>query len=153
MTVKNTTLEVSAIKNGTVIDHLPSERVLQILKLLKHDKEHTITVGINLKSKSTETKGIIKLSNKNLNEKECNMVAILAPKATLNVIEDYRVVEKKMIELRNIEPNIITCNNPNCITNYEKMTTRFSIKTKTPLQIQCKYCERVIQEQEVMLKE
>lgn len=150
---KNKTLEVSAIEQGTVIDHLPNEKVLQILKLLKPSEEHMITIGINLKSKSTGTKGIIKLSNKILDEKERNIIAILAPNATLNVIKDYQVVEKKLIELRGIEPNIITCNNPNCITNHEKMTTKFSIKIKTPLEIRCGYCERSILEEEIILKE
>ena len=146
---KSTTLQVSALKNGAVIDHLPSDKVFKILELLNITEKNTITAGINLKSKTMGTKGIIKISDKYLNERELNKIAILAPYATLNIIKEYQVIEKKKIELKGIEENVIKCNNAHCITNHEHIATKFNFSREQPLQIQCKYCERTIKEHEI----
>lgn len=151
MTKEPTTLEVSALQNGTVLDHLPSEKVLKLLTLLNVADDRTVTVGMNLKSKTLARKGVIKLSERHLDEKELNKVAILAPEATLNMIQNYKVIQKKKIELRGIEEGIIRCNNPHCITNHETIFTRFLIMAKTPLALRCFYCERMVKEQEIHL--
>ncbi len=142
-------LEVAAIKQGTVLDHLPGDKVLQIVELLSCETHSPITLGINLESKKLRAKGIIKLSARNLTEAEMNKIAIIAPDATVNTIENYDVVKKKKIVLRNIEPNTLFCTNPSCITNAEKTITRFHLLEKNPLKIQCFYCERILEKNEI----
>lgn len=146
---KQKILQVAAIENGTVLDHLPSDKVLKILEMLSLDAGHTVTLGINLESKKRKKKGIIKISGRAITEKEMNKIAILAPDATTNFIENYAVVKKKKCMLRDIEPNIIRCNNPNCITNHEEVVTKFYIIEKQPLKIQCYFCERSFNEKEI----
>jgi aspartate carbamoyltransferase regulatory subunit len=149
------TLQVNALENGTVLDHLPSKKVLKIVRVLQEEEEEhhgMITVGIYLPSKQSTTKGIIKLNNRYLDEKALNKVVILAPDTTLNVIKNYEVVEKKQIELRGIEDGILSCNNPNCITNHETLLTKFSILGKSPLHLRCHYCERSVKEGEIVIR-
>ncbi len=78
-----------------------------------------------------------------------NKIAIIAPDATVNSIENYDVVKKKKIVLRNIEPNTLICTNPSCITNAEKTVTQFHLVEKNPLKIQCFYCERILEKNEI----
>ena len=143
---------VSALECGTVIDHLPGEAVLKLLSALRLDKEQMVSVGINFKSKTLTQKGFIKLNERYLNEEELNKVAIIAPDATLNVIENYDVVEKKKIELRRIENGLICCNNPKCITNHENIFTQFTIVHKDPLTLRCHYCERSVKNKEIIIR-
>lgn len=146
---KQKILQVAAIENGTVLDHLPGEKVLKILEMLSLDAGHTVTLGINLGSKKRRKKGIIKISGRAITETEMNKIAILAPDATVNIIESYAVVKKKKCMLKDIEPNTIRCNNPNCITNHEEVVTRFYIIEKQPLKIQCYFCERSMDGKEI----
>ncbi len=146
---KKKILSVAAIEDGTVIDHIPSEKVMKVVEILLLDNIHRITIGLNLESKKKGRKGIIKISGRKLTEAEMNKIAILAPDATLNIIEKYDVVKKKKILLYGIEPNTLCCNNPNCITNHEQAETRFHIMQKEPLRVCCFFCERTGEEDEV----
>ncbi len=143
-------LEVAAIENGTVLDHLPSEKVLKILEILALQRDNRITLGINLESKKQGKKGIIKIEGRDLLEEEMNKIAILAPEVTINHIKDYSVIKKKKIVLREIEPNTLRCNNPNCITNSEPVLTKFHILEKKPLKLRCYFCERSIEKEEMI---
>lgn len=147
--MKQKTQEVAAIENGTVLDHLPGDKVLKILELLTLDKEHQVTIGLNLESKKMPKKGLIKIAGKKLTSTERNKIAIIAPEATLNTIEKYRVTKKETLSLTKIEPQTILCNNPNCMTNHEPTITKFHIVEQEPLRIQCHFCERTIEKQEI----
>ena len=143
-------LEVAAIEDGTVLDHLPSEKVLKIVEILALHQESRITLGMNLESKKQGKKGIIKIEGRDLTEEEMNKIAILAPEVTVNQITNYEVIKKKKIVLREIEPNTLRCNNPNCITNAESVATKFHILDKKPLKVRCYFCERSIEKEEMI---
>ena len=136
-------LTVSAIKDGTVIDHLPPEvtfKVIKVLNLQKSDK--TVTLAHNLKSKKMKKKGIVKVAGKALTQEEANKVALLAPTATVNIIKNYNVSKKLKLALPKQMNNIIKCSNPQCITNHETVPTKFNLVSEKPLKLQCGYCER-----------
>jgi aspartate carbamoyltransferase regulatory subunit len=143
------TLEVAAIKEGTVIDHIPGDKVLKMLAALNINNNHQITIGVNLESKKQKKKGIIKIAGRKMTETELNKIAVLAPDATINTIIDYEVTKKKNVELFGIEPDTIQCNNPNCITNHEQVQRKFRILEKEPLKILCHFCERTIEKEEI----
>ncbi len=146
---KQKMLGVAAIEQGTVIDHIPSDKVMKLVEMLLLDNTDRITIGLNLESKKKGRKGIIKISGRKLTESEMNKVAILAPDATVNTIEEYEVVKKRKIILHDIEPNTLSCNNSNCITNNEQTETKFKIVTESPLRVRCFFCERTAEEGEL----
>lgn len=137
-------LKVSAIENGTVIDHIPSLSVFQVIRILNLDNiPNQIMIGTNLDSHKLGKKGIIKVSNKYFESEEINKIALVAPSATLIVIKDYTVVYKAKVEIPDHIKKIVKCINPNCITNHENIPTKFSVIDKTDLRLQCHYCEKV----------
>ena len=147
---KRKELKVSAIENGTVIDHIPSQSVFQVMNILNLDKiPNQIMVGTNLESKKLGKKGIIKVSNKYFESEEINKIALVAPSATLIVIKDYTVVYKAKVEIPEHINKIVKCINPNCITNHEKITTKFSVIDKEDLRLLCHYCEKVTKKENI----
>lgn len=140
--------EIPAIKNGTVLDHIPSARVHSIVSILNL-KDETTTIGMNLSSKKFGNKAIIKVSNRFLDENEVNRISILAPDATLNRIKDYEVVEKSCLKIQDKIEGIIRCSNPNCITNQNPVSTRFRLTNQSPLKVKCAFCERTMNEDDV----
>ncbi|MFA7627038.1 MAG: aspartate carbamoyltransferase regulatory subunit [Candidatus Kapaibacterium sp.] len=141
MTVKE--LKVTAIENGTVIDHIPSKNVFQVIRILNLENfDNQILFGTNLESKKYGTKGIIKVKNKFFESKEINKIALVAPKATLIIIKDFKVVEKKTVEIPDHIDEIVKCFNPNCITNVEKVKTKFDVVSKEEVILRCHYCEK-----------
>jgi aspartate carbamoyltransferase regulatory subunit len=142
--MKDKILEVSAIKDGTVIDHIPADSLFKVISILRLDKiEGTITFGTNLISKKLGKKGIIKLSGVFFMDKDINRISLVAPEAKLNVIRDYTVVEKKVVEIPDEIYGIVKCVNPMCITNHEKVTTRFTVIDKKAVKLRCHYCEKI----------
>ena len=139
----NKELLVAAIENGTVIDHIPTEKTFQVVNLLKLQNEnHPVTIGFNLPSKKVGEKGIIKISNKFFTDEEINRLSVVAPKIVLNIIKDYEVVEKKTVETPDELRGIVKCNNPKCITNNEPMHTVFNVVDKTHGLLKCRYCDK-----------
>ncbi len=138
-------LKVSAIENGTVIDHIPANVVFQVMKILKLDEiDRPVLVGTNLGSKKFGKKGIIKVNNKFFESEEINKIALIAPKATLIVIKDFEVVYKKQVELPKSIKHFVKCVNPNCITNYENIDTKFEVHftDENEVKLHCRYCEK-----------
>ncbi|MCK5138940.1 MAG: aspartate carbamoyltransferase regulatory subunit [Nanoarchaeota archaeon] len=145
-------IKIPAIKNGTVIDHIPSRVTLKIIRLVDPQEfEHTISLALNLKSKKIGKKGVIKLSNRFLTKEEVSKVGILAPEATVSIIKDYKIKEKIHVKVSDMIEKIVKCSNPNCITNIEKVKTRFNIVTEHPLKIRCAYCERTMSRDDIKL--
>ena len=133
---------VAAIQNGTVIDHIPSEKTYQVATLLELDKTTTqVTIGYNLRSKKLGSKGIIKIENKFFTDEEISRLAVVAPNIVLNIIRDYEVVEKKTATTPDTLHGIVRCNNPKCITNNEPMQTVFHAVDKANGILKCHYCE------------
>ena len=122
---------VSAIENGTVIDHIPAEKTYEVVDLLGlRELDTPITIGYNLPSKKIGRKGIIKVTDKFFSNEEISRLSVVAPKIVLNIIKDYEVVLKKTVETPDELHGIVKCNNPKCITNNEPMQTYFSVVDK-----------------------
>ncbi|USS40745.1 aspartate carbamoyltransferase regulatory subunit [Thermococcus aggregans] len=144
-------LKVSAINKGTVIDHIPAGRGLKVLEILNLPEDSTILVAINVRSGKLGRKDIIKVEGKLLDEEEVNKIALIAPTATVNIIENWEVKEKRKVEIPEEIVGIIECANPNCITHYEEVKPRFKVISKKPLKLRCHYCERTMEE-DIVLK-
>lgn len=137
-------LKVSAIKDGTVIDHIPAKNLFKVISILELTKIDTqITIGYNFESKKLGKKGIIKISEKFPDDRDLNKIAMIAPEAKINIIRDYSVVEKKTVSVPDYIEGIIKCMNPKCITNHEKVITRFDVVSKVDVQLKCCYCEKI----------
>lgn len=137
-------LIVSAIENGTVIDHIPTQSVFKVIRILDLDQfDNQILFGTNLDSSKYGKKGIIKVSNKFFEPEDINKIALVAPTATLIVIKNYNVVEKKRVEIPDAIQNIVKCVNPNCITNVENVPTKFKVINKEESKLKCHYCEKI----------
>jgi len=149
---KNKFLEVNAIKNGTVIDHIPVNSLFKVISILGLDKiDKTITFGINLESKKLGKKAIIKLSEVFFKDEDINKIALVAPQAKLNIIRDYHVIEKRIVEVPDEIIGIVKCINPVCITNAEKITTRFYVIKKDSIKLKCHYCEKIIPQENIII--
>lgn len=151
--VKNKELQVAAIENGTVIDHIPSDKLFKVTSLLGLDKlEHQITIGNNFPSNKMGSKGVIKIANKFFEEDEISRIALIAPNVVLNEIRNYKVAEKKTVTLPDELIGLVKCNNPKCITNNEPMATCFHVINKETGTIKCHYCERKINKEDIIIK-
>lgn len=133
---------VAAIKNGTVIDHIPTDKTYQVVNLLKLEEIATpVTIGYNYLSKKLERKGIIKVEDKFFTDEEISRLSVVAPNIVLNIIKDYGVVDKKTATTPDELRGIVKCNNPKCITNNEPMQTLFHVVDKKNGILKCHYCE------------
>ena len=137
-------LVVSALENGTVLDHIPAENVYKALDILNlKGVENQITIGINLASKLNGRKGIIKIADKFFEDDELNKLALIAPKATVNIIRDFKVVEKKVLKMPHEIVGIAKCQNPKCVTNHQPIKTRFTTLVKDDkISLLCHFCEK-----------
>jgi aspartate carbamoyltransferase regulatory subunit len=141
---KKKILHVNAIKDGTVIDHIPAERLFTVIKVLGLEHiDKPITFGTNMESKKLGHKGLIKLWDVFLEEKDLNRIALITETAGINVIRDYKVVEKKQVTAPDKIYGLATCVNPKCITNHEKIPTRFTVVNKGEISLKCDYCEKI----------
>ncbi|WP_305420415.1 aspartate carbamoyltransferase regulatory subunit [Photobacterium leiognathi] len=142
---KETQLKVEAIKNGTVIDHIPAHVGIKVLKLFSMDNSNQrVTIGLNLPSSALGAKDLIKIENVFINEDQANQLALYAPKATVNQIESYEVVKKLNLSLPDFISAVFKCPNTNCISHGEPVDSGFKVLTKkADIQLKCKYCEKV----------
>ncbi|MCD6522142.1 MAG: aspartate carbamoyltransferase regulatory subunit [Candidatus Diapherotrites archaeon] len=134
-------LMVRHIENGTVIDHIDAGKGLEVLKVLGGAGDTTIVLAINVQSKKKGKKDILKLENKFLDKDKMDLIAIISPNTTINVIREGKVVEKINAEMPEEINGVLKCINPKCITNAprEPVTTSFTVK-KNPVMLKCKYC-------------
>ncbi len=138
-------LQVSALCNGTVIDHIPADKLFEVVNLLDISSMSTnVTIGNNLDSKKLGKKGLIKVSDKYFTDEEVNRISLVAPNVVLNTIQDYRVVDKREVKMPSLLRNIVKCSNPNCITNNEPTGTIFHLVDSEKGTIRCHYCEKEI---------
>lgn len=137
--------KVYAIERGTVIDHIPSPLALKVVEILGVKQEGILTVGINFPSEKLGKKDIVKVENLKLTSQITDRIALVAPTATINIIEGGRVVEKRPIEIPNEIKGILQCPNPNCITHKEIVTTHFLREglSRDAIAVRCVYCERL----------
>lgn len=136
-------LQVAALRNGTVIDHIPSDKLFTVVNLLGlQDVDSNITIGNNFESKKLGKKGIIKVADRYFSDEEISRISVVAPNVKLNIIRDYEVVQKKQIVMPDELKGIVKCNNPKCITNNEPMQTWFHVTDKEAGTLKCHYCEK-----------
>ena len=146
-------LKVGAIKDGTVIDHIPNNVAFKVTEILNlEDTKNILSIATNLKSKKSGKKGIIKVGGKTLTKDEVNKIAVIAPQATVNIIQNYEVKEKIKVSVPGVFNKIIKCSNPDCITNNESVKTIFYVVKKDPLKVKCHYCERSMEKEEIELR-
>ncbi|MEM4576962.1 MAG: aspartate carbamoyltransferase regulatory subunit [Candidatus Nezhaarchaeales archaeon] len=148
-------LRVQKIKEGVVIDHLRAGTALKILELLgiTGKEGYIITVAMNVPSQKLGVKDIIKIEGRHLSPAEVSKIALLAPKATLNIIKDYRVEKKERLKPPDKIVGILKCSNPTCITNHEpQVQSRFLVISREPLKIKCEYCETLMDQTEITKK-
>jgi aspartate carbamoyltransferase regulatory subunit len=145
------TLPVSAIKEGTVIDHIPQGSALIIIRLLKiSDHENRTTVGLNLSSRSMGYKDLIKIQNRFLTEKEAQDIAVFAPHATISIIRDYQVEKKLKASLPKLVENLLICPNPFCICRSEPIASLFHVEEfKQKIFLRCDFCEKLFERSEI----
>lgn len=143
--MKEKTVSVSAIKEGTVIDHITQGSALAILRLLKlSSQEKRVTVGLNLTSRSMGYKDLIKVEGRFLSGKEAHDIALFAPLATICLIKNYRVEKKMKVQLPEVVEKILVCPNPCCISRVEPVGSRFSIDAfREKILLRCFFCEKV----------
>ena len=145
-------LQVAALENGTVIDHIPSDKVFTVVSLLDlQNTDGNITIGNNFESKKLSKKGIIKVADRFFTDEEVSRLSVVAPNIKLNIIRHYEVVEKKQIVMPDELKGIVKCNNPKCITNNEPMQTWFHVVDKELGILKCHYCEKEQQKDNIKL--
>lgn len=145
-------LQVAALENGTVIDHIPSDKVFTVVSLLDlQNTDGNITIGNNFESKKLGKKGIIKVADRFFTDEEVSRLSVVAPNIKLNIIRHYEVVEKKQIVMPDELKGIVKCNNPKCITNNEPMQTWFHVVNKEQGILKCHYCEKEQQKDNIKL--
>ncbi len=140
-------LLVRRIKDGTVIDHIDAGTALIVLRALDITGRvgNVITVALNVPSSKLEKKDIIKVENKFLESEETDKLALLAPKATINIIRGYKVIEKRKVGLPIAFIDIFKCSNPSCVTNSkEAVQPIIDVIDKLEPRLKCRYCARIL---------
>jgi len=144
--------KVYKLRDGTVIDHIPHWKGMQIIELLGLQSESRfVTLGIGLSSKRHKRKDIVKIEHRELTEEEVQRIALIAPTATLNIIRGHTVVKKIRLAVPEVIEGIVKCGNPKCITNDEAVRTKFFRVNGKPLTLRCYFCERAFTEDEITL--
>ena len=136
-------LIVSKIRDGIVIDHIPVGRALLVLKVLKlRGGEGRIALVMNVDSRKLGRKDIVKIEGKELSDDELNLVSLIAPTATINIIKDYSIIKKFQVKLPETVKGVVKCRNPKCITNQprEDAVPTFKVLHLDQPVLQCQYC-------------
>lgn len=144
---------VRKIKDGTVLDHVEQGRALQVLEALSIDGKdgNIVTVAMNVPSKKIGKKDIIKIENRFLKSEETNRIALISPRATVNLIRNYQVIEKRKIETPDTFVDVFKCPNPTCISNSnEPIRPIIDVLRKSPPLLRCRYCSRLLSPNEVI---
>ncbi len=142
---KQQMMEVRAIENGTVIDHIPTAALFKVIELLNLEKSDApMFFATNLKSKKIGRKAMIKIVDTACSDKDISYLALVAPMARISTIKDYQVVEKRQIVAPTEVLGFVRCANPMCVTNHQKISTKFgvSVDTTGELSLRCMYCEK-----------
>jgi len=149
------TLRVSKIRDGTVIDHITRGHALDVIKILGINGRSggIVTIAMNVPSEKLGSKDIVKVEGRELNPEEVDKIALLAPHATINIVRNYRVVEKQRVKLPRLIRGIVKCGNPFCISNSnEPIKSMFYVESDEPLRLRCHYCGRIMEKEDILLR-
>ncbi|MFI5417623.1 MAG: aspartate carbamoyltransferase regulatory subunit [Candidatus Lutacidiplasmatales archaeon] len=143
-------LKITPIRNGTVIDHIPNGLALEVLKILgvrDLDKDSTLSLALHVRSQKLGWKDIVKVENMELSPRKVNAVALIAPTATISIIRDFKVRDKRPLDLPDRIAGVVRCPNPSCISNQnEPVESEFEVARRRPVALRCVYCERLVEE-------
>jgi len=148
-----TTLLVSKIKNGTVIDHISGGYALDVVKILgiTGKTNGIVLIAMHVPSKQLGLKDIVKVEGRELEPEEVDKIALLAPGASINIVRNYQVMDKKRVKLPSSIRGIVKCGNPACISNSnEPVQTQFYVKSQEPLMIRCHYCSFLMEKEDIL---
>ncbi len=141
-------LKITPIKNGTVIDHIGNGLALDVLRIVgvqTLDKDSTVSVALHVRSGKLGWKDILKVENMELSPRKVNAIALIAPTATISIIRDFKVQEKRTVDLPDRIVGVLRCPNLNCITNQpEPIESEFTVLRRRPVLLACAYCERQV---------
>ncbi|WP_435075747.1 aspartate carbamoyltransferase regulatory subunit [Halorubrum sp. HHNYT27] len=137
-------LRVSKIRDGTVIDHVEGGQALNVLAILGIDGSEGfgVSVGMNVPSDRLGRKDIVKVEERELSQSEVDVLSLIAPEATINIVRDFDVVEKNRVTRPDSVTGVLSCPNRNCITNAgEPVETRFDVVADG---VRCDYCSTIL---------
>jgi aspartate carbamoyltransferase regulatory subunit len=141
-------LKIQPIKNGTVIDHIGNGLALEVLKIIgvqELDRDSTVSVALHVRSGKLGWKDIVKVENMELAPRKVNAIALVAPTATISIIRDFKVREKRVVDLPDRIAGVLRCPNNNCISNQrEPIESEFEVHRRRPVVLRCIYCERIV---------
>lgn len=146
-------LYVRKIKDGTVIDHITPGFALDVIKILGINGKdgEVVSVAMNVESKQLHHKDIVKIQNRELKPNEVDKIALIAPNATINIIRNYDVTAKEVVELPSTIRGIISCDNPSCISNSrEPVEPRFAVDRREPIRLRCSFCGHVMEREDIL---
>ncbi|MEM2102206.1 MAG: aspartate carbamoyltransferase regulatory subunit [Candidatus Bathyarchaeia archaeon] len=148
------TLYVAKIRNGTVIDHITAGHAMDVAKILGiagRTDGGIVTIAMNVASKKLGKKDMVKIEGRELNPDEVDKIALLAPHASINIIRNYEVIEKKEVKLPRVLKGIIKCANPACVSNSnEPVQPKFYVESEEPLSVKCHYCGYIMEKQDIL---
>ena len=135
---------VNSIERGMVIDHITAGTGNRILDYLKIDtKKNTVAFIMNATSKKHGRKDLIKIEN--VTDVDLTVLGLLDPNATVNVIENGRIVKKINLELPKTVTNVIKCKNPRCVTSVERNAPHiFHLMNAETREYRCEYCDEIV---------
>lgn len=134
-------MKIDSIKNGTVIDHITAGSGMRLYRLLGLDSlDCTVAIMKNVTSRKMGRKDIIKIdADIDLN---FDVIGFVDPQATVNMIKDGVLLEKRTIDMPETLTNVIRCENPRCITSAEQEIDHvFRLTDKKNKVYRCIYCE------------
>ncbi len=143
-------LKITPIKNGTVIDHIGNGLALEVLRIIgvgSLDKDSTVSIALHVRSGKLGWKDIVKVENMELSPRKVNAIALIAPTATISIIRDFKVQDKRGVDLPERIVGVLSCPNLNCITHQpEPVESEFLVASRSPVVLQCAYCDRTVED-------
>ncbi|MFW9844603.1 MAG: aspartate carbamoyltransferase regulatory subunit [Candidatus Thorarchaeota archaeon] len=147
-------LRIVKIHDGTVIDHIRAGKALEVLKILGITGEdgNVVSLAMNISSGKIDKKDIVKVEHRFLKDEEVARIALVAPEATINHIENSRLINKYCVELPEIITDIMRCPNQRCVTNKERepIHSKYQVVSQKPMQLKCLYCWTIVDEQHII---
>ncbi|MFW9786834.1 MAG: aspartate carbamoyltransferase regulatory subunit [Candidatus Thorarchaeota archaeon] len=147
-------IRIVKIHDGTVIDHIRAGKALDVLEILGITGKdgNVVTLAMNISSSKIQKKDIVKVEHRFLEDHEVARIALVAPEATINLIEDFKIIKKTRVELPEVISDIFECPNQRCVTNKERepISSKYEVVSKTPVQLKCLYCWTLVEEQDII---
>ena len=147
-------IRIVKITNGTVIDHIRAGKALEVLEILKITGKNgnVVTLAMNISSGKIEKKDIVKVEHRFLKDEEVARIALVAPEATINHIEDNKLIKKYCVELPETLTDIMRCPNQRCVTNKERepIHSKYQVISREPIQLKCLYCWTLVEERHII---